>query len=265
MRRHDAYVVCTTPRSGSTLLCSLLAATGRAGRPGSHFHGPSVDGWVRSFGLAVDPAASRRDTLARIVAAAVERGRGGTDLFGLRLQHHGLDVLLRQLAVLHPDVVGDADRMRAAFGRTLFVHLTRADRIGQAVSHVRAEQTGLWHRAADGTELERLGPPAPPRYDPEAIRSRLGEALAGDRRWAAWFATEGIVPVTVTYESLSARPAEVLADLLEHLGLERTMAEGVEPGVGKLADETSRRWVERFRANVSRSRRSRAARSGSAR
>ena len=247
-RRHDAYVVCTTPRSGSTLLCSLLAATGRAGRPGSHFHGPSVDGWARSLGLAVDPGASRRDALAAIVTAAIERGRGGTDLFGLRLQHHGLDVLLGRLAVLHPDVLGDAARMRTAFGRTLFVHLTRTDRVGQAVSHVRAQQTGLWHRAADGTELERLGPPAPPRYDPEAIRSRLREARAGDRRWTDWFATEGIAPVRVTYESLCARPAEVLADLLERLGLDRTMAEGAEPGVGKLADATSRRWVARFRA-----------------
>ena len=246
-RPYDAYVVCTTPRSGSTLLCSLLAATGRAGRPGSHFHGPSVDGWARSFGLAVDPAASRRDVLARIVAAAIERGRGGTDLFGLRLQHHGLDFLLRQLAILHPDVAGDAARMRTAFGRTLFVHLTRADRIGQAVSHVRADQTGLLHRAADGTELERLGPPASLRYDPEAIRARIREALAGNRRWTDWFAAEGILPVSVTYESLSARPAEVVADLLERLGLDRAVADGARPGVTKLADETSRRWVERFR------------------
>src|ERR1700733_1978844 len=32
-----SYMVCATPRSGSTLLCEMLAATGRAGRPLEHF------------------------------------------------------------------------------------------------------------------------------------------------------------------------------------------------------------------------------------
>src|SRR5687767_6906049 len=32
-----AYLVCATPRSGSTLLCEALKATGVAGRPGEYF------------------------------------------------------------------------------------------------------------------------------------------------------------------------------------------------------------------------------------
>ena len=32
-----AYLVCATPRSGSTLLCEMLRDTGRAGRPLEHF------------------------------------------------------------------------------------------------------------------------------------------------------------------------------------------------------------------------------------
>jgi trehalose 2-sulfotransferase len=32
-----SYVVCATPRSGSTLLCALLAGTGVAGRPEEYF------------------------------------------------------------------------------------------------------------------------------------------------------------------------------------------------------------------------------------
>ncbi|MBT6203829.1 MAG: sulfotransferase, partial [Rhodospirillaceae bacterium] len=42
MARYQSYVICTSPRSGSTLLCSLLAATGLAGNPCSHFHDPSI-------------------------------------------------------------------------------------------------------------------------------------------------------------------------------------------------------------------------------
>ncbi|WP_425081109.1 Stf0 family sulfotransferase [Ruegeria arenilitoris] len=33
MNDFDSYLICRTPRSGSTLLCQLLAATGCAGKP----------------------------------------------------------------------------------------------------------------------------------------------------------------------------------------------------------------------------------------
>ena len=42
MAKYESYVLCTSPRSGSTLLCKLLAATGVAGNPDSYFHRPAV-------------------------------------------------------------------------------------------------------------------------------------------------------------------------------------------------------------------------------
>src|SRR4029078_3909620 len=36
-RPTKAYLVCATPRSGSTLLCEMLRETGRAGAPLEHF------------------------------------------------------------------------------------------------------------------------------------------------------------------------------------------------------------------------------------
>ena len=43
MADFEAYVICTSPRSGSTLLCKLLVATGVAGLPASHFHEAMTD------------------------------------------------------------------------------------------------------------------------------------------------------------------------------------------------------------------------------
>jgi trehalose 2-sulfotransferase len=42
-----AYLVCATERSGSTLLCELLAATGVAGRPEEYFEFLSATGRER--------------------------------------------------------------------------------------------------------------------------------------------------------------------------------------------------------------------------
>ena len=42
-----SYLVCATERSGSTLLCELLAGTGVAGRPEEFFEFLSATGRVR--------------------------------------------------------------------------------------------------------------------------------------------------------------------------------------------------------------------------
>ena len=135
-----------------------------------------------------------------------------------------------------------------AFGPPLFVHLTRGDRPAQAVSLVRAEQSGVWHRHADGTVREREVATAPAGYD----RVRLAKALAGidtdERGWAGFFAAHRLAPVRITYEALTAAPGPVLAGLLTALGRDPAAADRVEPATARLADATSATWAAQFRA-----------------
>jgi LPS sulfotransferase NodH len=248
MAEYDSYVICTSPRSGSTLLCKLLAATGVAGNPDSYFHRPSISDWLADLGLTRKPSAPERELLEAIFRAAIAKGTSGAGVFGLRLQRHSFDFFTEKLAVLHPEHSNDAERFEAAFGRTLFVHLTRRDKVAQAVSYVKAQQTGLWHAAPDGTELERLSPPREPAYDATGIRSRLEEVTAHDHGWEHWFAGLEIDPLRIAYEELSEGPVETLRVVLDQLGLEREAADGVEPGVAKLSDTINQDWAARFRS-----------------
>ena len=70
---------------------------------------------------------------------------------------------------LFPGLPSDAARFERAFGKPLYLFLSRGDKVGQAVSRLKAEQTGLWHRAADGSERERSAPPRPPAYDRDRL------------------------------------------------------------------------------------------------
>lgn len=246
MSRFDSYLICTSPRSGSTLLCKLLAATGIAGNPNSYFHRPSIADWLAHFDLASDASMPERDRLAAIFRAAIARGSLDTGVFGLRLQRHSFEFFIQKLAVLHPEPATDLKRLEAAFGRTLFIHLTRLDKVRQAVSYVRAEQTGLWHKAPDGTELERLAPPGAPAYDAEKIRACYETLLAYDRGWMNWFAAQGIEAFRMEYEALSSDPRGSLRKLLAELGLNGDVASGAAPGVARMADEISEEWVARF-------------------
>jgi LPS sulfotransferase NodH len=251
MATRDACLICTSPRSGSTLLCKLLAATGVAGRPASYFHRPSVEDWMQGLGIVPDATATERERLDAVFRAAIEKGRNATGVFGLRLQADSLAFFLEKLAVHRPDRATDRDRIDAAFGRTLFVHLRRLDKVEQAVSCLKAEQTGLWHVAPDGTELERTAPHRQPVYDRQRIDARIDTLTAHDRDWQAWFDREGIQPVRIIYEEFSADPVETLRGLLASLGIDRSFAAGVTPGVKKLADDTSREWAMRYRAGWS--------------
>ncbi len=249
MAKYDSYVICTSPRSGSTLLCKLLAATGVAGNPNSYFHGPSVSSWIEDLGLTHNPSASDRELLEVIFRKAIAKGTLNTGVFGLRLQRHSFEFFIEQLGVLFPGQSKDAARFQAAFGRTLFVHLTRRDKVAQAVSYVKARQSGLWHAAPDGTELERLSPPREPVYNASEIRTCFEEMTTQDSEWEHWFAATEIDPHRITYEELSAAPTKTLWTMLDGLGLERGVACGVEPGLAKLADGVNQEWAARFRSN----------------
>lgn len=250
MTKPAAYILCTAPRSGSTLLCRMLGATGLAGAPDSYFHGPIPRDWAE--GMGVDPGTYPTDDalLKQVFAAALAEGCGETGMFGLRQQAHSLDPFCAALARFRPKAATDRARIEAVFGRTAFIHLRRADKVAQAVSWVRAEQSGLWHAAPDGTELERLSPPRVPEYDADLLRARVACLQGYEARWAEWFAAEGIAPLRLSYEELAADPRGVLAQVLGWLGCDPAAAQQVSPGTKRLADAKSAAWVARFRSET---------------
>lgn len=241
-----SYVICTSPRSGSTMLCELLAATGIAGVPNSHFHKPSIDAWLKTYRLDRTTFATREEALKAIFAAAKRRGSGDTAVFGLRLQHDSLSFFLDQLQVLHPSRHSDQERFDAEFGPTLFLYLKRDDPLDQAISRLLAEQTGLWHRKADGTDLERTSPTRPPRYDFATLNHYRQIAVAQNARWCQWFDDQAIAPLTLTYDQLAQHPNTVVSEVLTHLGLNGARAASIEHQTAKLANETNRAWRDRF-------------------
>lgn len=248
MRKYQSYVICTSPRSGSTLLCKLLEATGKSGLPDSHFHEPSVSAWLEDYGLPAGVYANEHDALSAILDAAIARGSGETGIFGLRLQRHSFEFFLQKLGLLFPDLPGDAARLQAAFGKTLFIHLTRADKVEQAISYIKAEQTGLWHMGADGRELERLSEPGEPAYDAEAIAKKVDEMTLADREWAAWFHKENLTPLQIGYDELSNNPLKVLSEILEELGIDGSLVTHIALPTAKLSDDINELWAKQFRA-----------------
>ncbi|WP_299770386.1 Stf0 family sulfotransferase [uncultured Tateyamaria sp.] len=238
----SAYILCTSPRSGSTLLCALLRDSGVAGHPKSYFHQPDLAKWRAGLDLA--PDTPRPD----IFAEAVAQGRGDTDIFGLRLQRHSAPFFFDQVRDAHPDATTDKAAVETQFGSTRYIHLHRKDKVAQAVSLVRASQSGLWHRNADGSELERTAPPQPLHYDQTAIAQEVETVKGYDTAWEDWFTEQAITPLRLDYDTLSANPAATLTQTLNHLDLPQGAP--VQPAVSKLSDDISVDWITRFKSET---------------
>jgi LPS sulfotransferase NodH len=245
-------MICTSPRSGSTLLCRLLRESSGAGLPGSHFHEPSLEKWLGQYGFRRSQFGTRKQALAAVFQSAITHGKGGSNIFGLRLQRHSFTYFTKQLSILHPSFPDDKSRMDAAFGNTLFVYLTREDKLDQAISYVKAKQTGLWHMAPDGTEIERLSEPREALYDKVAISRQLELFKKMETEWRVWFERECIDSLTITYDELSAAPYATLSRLRKALGLENEPSLEITPPTAKLADVINRDWAERFRSEARR-------------
>ena len=240
-----SYLVCATERSGSTLLCELLAGTGVAGRPEEFFEFLSATGRVRQpreyFPDDADP--SILELLLpleppvppvpheRRVAEALERGRTPNGVWGSKMMWAYLEDFLAH---------GDPE---SQLGPLRWVHVERDDTLAQAISLWRAVQTAQWRaedRDAGGEPVFHAG----------AIAHLKARQEAHTAAWRAWFAERGIEPLEIAYESFVRDPEPTIRRVLEHIGV---AAEGVEiphPPMQRQADARSQEWVDRFREEV---------------
>jgi len=267
-RPRVSYLLCSTPRSGSTMLCELLEATGVAGHPQEFFQQVASTGMPRRpleyFGDAVTPeiraavgADDRSSADHRGYAPAVHGGfgaylesvlrRGTTPngVFGAKLMWGYVDGLVTALRELPG--VGDRpapEALALAFGEPRYMWVRRRGTDRQAVSLWRALQTWAWRSEGDDRGDGRDGGDAVYLFD--AIDALERSLRADDAAWERFFAEAGVEPATIVYEDFSADPAAGTRALLGRLGVESDVPDG--PRTERQADERSEEWVRRYRA-----------------
>lgn len=238
----DAYMICATPRTGSTLLCSLLKSSGVAGRPASYFNRHGLHNYARSWELA-RPRDARIDDA--YVEAAMAAGTTPNGVFAVRIMAETMPELIADLAVAGGRTdTSELELLRHRFGRLRFVHLSRRDVIGQAVSWAKSLQTHFWH-----PDEEVLPGGREPQYDEEQISGLVTAIGQGEQQWRRWFAANDITPYEVVYEDLAVDPPAVAQGILDHLGLTLPADRRLEVGYRKQADDVNADWTARFRAS----------------
>jgi LPS sulfotransferase NodH len=268
-----SYLVCATPRSGSTLLCHLLDQTGVAGRPQEYFEALRHSGVPRRpeeyfdrerHANIVERLAFREmpdeprlsapnplwspETYDRYLAWALEQGTTANGVFGAKLMWGYLGDFARLLRGIEGlGALAVPQLLQAVFPGVRYVQITREDKVRQAVSLWKAVQTQAWRREG-GSASE---PTIEPEFSFRAINYLVRMLTAHDASWDAYFLGLGHEPLKVSYEELAAAPAPVVTRVLEHLEIDVPADWAIDaPRLEVQADALSENWVRRVHEHL---------------
>jgi LPS sulfotransferase NodH len=199
-------LICTVPRSGSTLLGEALHFAGGLGCPLEYFHRGFQPDFVERWNA---------ETLTDYIRAVHRWRTDPTGVLSVKLFWSDIEALAAELeptrfaalAGHQPDEV-DAGTYREIaalldpiFPDPRFVHLERKDRVRQAVSGLSATQTGLF-RIVQATATPSAK--AAPVYDFARIDSLIAYADHCHGHWRNFFDAIEADPIRLTYEDLVA-------------------------------------------------------------
>ena len=266
MQPHTSYLICATPRCGSTLLCEALINTGLAGQPREYFEhlkqtgqprrpqeyfpadsaiASQLGGYSRLDGEAKLSACHQGSAYAAHLAQVIEEGTTPNGVFGAKVMWGYLDDFISHLREI-PGYreLPVPDLLSTIFPNLCYIWATRRDKVRQAVSLWKAIQTWTWKQEeTDGTHLiaqELL-------FNFAAIDHLVQQIVAHETEWQNYFATHDIQPFTVVYEELTVAYEQTALDILYYLHIPLPEQPTFnERRLKQQSDTLSEEWVQRY-------------------
>jgi LPS sulfotransferase NodH len=229
----ESYLICTTHRSGSNLLCQVLTDSKVTGKPGEFF---SDKLRARLTGLLSLP---ENLTPIEFFRGAMHRTTGTNGLFGAKVMprhlQHALQVIRPAFRVAAQAT--DLAVLSALLPKPRFVWLHREDVLRQAISLARAKQTKAWNA--------RKAPAIPAVFDFAQIDQCVGQIERANAFWKQWFSAQGIQVHQITYEQMVADYQRTVRAVLAFVGQPLTTDIPL-PTLPRQADSLTEDWANRY-------------------
>lgn len=271
-----SYLVCATPRSGSTLVCECLKATGVAGRPEEYFEALRHSGrpkqptdyfagvddrsildhlGERGIGEAPESRSPlwSRTAYDRYLDWAKQGGTTQNGVFGAKMMwgYFG-DFVSLVRNVPEYAYVPLAELLPEIFPNLTFVRVQRANKLRQAVSLWKAIQTATWRDEGNGPgespPYESFAREHKPqlRFHYKAIDHLLDLLQREEGYWDAFFAYLNIRPEIVLYENFYRDRDVATVRLLSDLGIDAPDDFTFEPKMRRQSDGINEDWARRY-------------------
>ena len=236
-----SYTIWFSQRTGSTLLCKALEATGIAGNPNEWL----LNIFKSDYSIHASNPAQLQSTLWKI-------GSTTNGVFGLKQSfyepHFGqLLEAFRKFPDCPPDERNRARVWEYAFPNHRHIFMTRRNKVRLAVSWWKAIKTEEWHRlsGASPRPVDLSG-----AYSFDAIHHLFRECSMREAGIQEFFTEGNIVPFTIVYEDFVQEYEKTVREVLDFLGQDSTGVEISPPSLVRTADATSEDWIQRFREEL---------------
>ncbi|MGH7198476.1 MAG: Stf0 family sulfotransferase [Candidatus Omnitrophota bacterium] len=231
-----SYIVCSTRRSGSSLLCAGLMKL-QCGVPHEYFNAPSPSRLPILARGAVDPEDYLREVL---VEASSPNG-----ICGVKIHWDDFDRLVESMKEIDAYRTASAsEAMKSLFPNLSYIYVRRRDKARQAVSLEKASKTKIWALPSNAAA------PLPPslEYNYFALYQRHQKLVQDDAAWREYFRRFSIHPLEVFYEDMVADYQGTLRKVIRFLKIELPLERMVlAPPLKRLSDEINDDWYERYR------------------
>lgn len=218
--RRKGLIILSMPRSGSSWLASLTNGTGTMG----------VADELLDFGHLTPPKGAKgRPALNEKTLHAASTKNG----------HFAVKIFPRQLLQVIDEYEFDFIRRSVREHNTKVVLLARDDRKAQAVSLVRAMQTGQWHAGQTASKT--------PHYNFGALAQAYFHICRGYDFWRSYLALQGFPAQSFTYEKLVKNPMPYLETVAAHF--DEPVPSPTSPNEIQ-RDPQSADWRARFEADI---------------
>ena len=243
------YIICSTSRSGTHLLCSILRQLeGGIGYPFEIFYCANrlfqggnishlLENQVRENKIAYPGEV--KDVLGWIYQIGSRNNIWGSVL--LR-DHYGF--LIKGLKDILGRDIGDFRLFNTLFPDVKFVFLHRINKIKQAISLEKAyQQKSYVQRDKLETDL---------KYDREKITSHILQYIRYESDWLRFFDSNDIVPHIITYEDLCADKSSTVEKLLDFLEIQLSSHQTLSDRIDCMElsiqqyDEINRDWYRKY-------------------
>jgi LPS sulfotransferase NodH len=180
-------LICSTPRSGSYLLCRAMIQNG-IGVPHEYFNGGNASIMSSRWGIGTvaTPELERDGAPRRAYIAALLEHRTVNGIFAAKIQGG-------QFAQYFKNAPSDL------FENARFIFLYRADLLAQAISFHVSLLTGRW--GIDNT-VTTTPSSNPSFFDNALVADRMQTLANQDMEWRLLFARNAISPLFLSYEGI---------------------------------------------------------------
>jgi LPS sulfotransferase NodH len=194
------YLVLSNPRTGSSMLCSVLSESGLAGRPAEFLNPRNIDAFMHVRGAT---------NLGDMLRDYQSRRTSPNGYFGMKLHAHQFKRLFKA------QVAQDGPPFLRSFNR--FVFCTRRDKLNQAISHLLATERDVWQSTPTGDSSLPQRQFVPDDVDKIARYMQIADR--SELYWRQTIAALNLPTVEVVLEDLLERGRAEYARVFAHLGI----------------------------------------------